>query len=65
MDISQATHKAYPDLTPAFNPYRKKVWGHCVGKKVFQTASQVFGGFRTTWGYYAKTPAECLERVVW
>lgn len=21
----------------------------------------VFGGFRTTWGYYAKTPAECLE----
>ena len=55
----------YPDLTPAFNPYRKKVWGHCVGKKVFQTASQVFGGFRTTWGYYAKTPAECLERVVW
>eukprot|EP00434_Breviolum_minutum_P012466 symbB.v1.2.010982.t1/scaffold725.1/size168906/8 len=21
----------------------------------------VFGGFRTTWGYYAKTPTECLE----
>ena len=24
-------------------------------------ALSVFGGFRTTWGYFAKTPTECLE----
>ena len=29
-----------------------------------QLKTQVFGGFRTTWGYYAKTPTECLERAV-
>ena len=34
--------RAYPDLTPGLNTYRKNpsVWTHCLGKNVFVTATR-------------------------